>query len=347
MVIIITTLVGAIQSLLFSALIAVKKSKALADWILLGWFLTFSIHLGLIPLIDQLMSPLVIVLVKITPLLHGPFLWHYTRALFRQKKWVTLWHLLPFSLFLIVGLFGGIDQNFEVGITITKIGSLILYPLFVRKWLRNKWAHLKRSRSDDFISNSAWLTHVTTLLIIHSLLGIAHVIGEVLFQFSFSITLDIIMYVILVTTIGFYGLKYRVVYDITDSYPSSIKYETSSLSSESLASEKEKVLQFFETSDEYLKHDFSLASLSESIGLAKHHLSQVINIEIAATFYDLVNEKRIVHAMKLLSDPKYDHLKLEAIGYSCGYNTKSAFFQHFKKITGTTPGQFKKKRSMN
>lgn len=347
MITLIATIVGAIQSLLFSALIAVKRKKILADWILLGWFLSFSSHLILISLLDQYELKIIVILAKSMPLLHGPFLWFYTQAIFHQKE-RNLLHILPFVLVIIIGLVvNGIGNALEIGITLMKTGSLIAYPLFVRRWIYRKLDQLKASRSDEFITESMWLTHVTTLLIGHALLGITHVVGEVIFQFSFSITMDIILYALLITTIGFYGLKYRVVYDVSEMESPGLKYETSSLSAETLASEKEKVRLFFETSDAYMKHDFSLTSLSSYTGIARHHLSQIINIEMNTSFYDLVNEKRVSRAMIMLKDPTRDHLKLEAIGYSCGYNTKSAFFQHFKKITGKTPGQFKKERSMN
>ena len=62
-------------------------------------------------------------------------------------------------------------------------------------------------------------------------------------------------------------------------------------------------------------------------------------LEQSCNFTIFVNEYRINQAKELIVTDK--HLKLESIGYACGFNSKSTFYSAFKKITGMTPAQFK------
>ena len=106
--------------------------------------------------------------------------------------------------------------------------------------------------------------------------------------------------------------------------------------------QREKINQFFANTDEYLNPEFSLTQLSERVGIPKHHLSEIINLDMGTTFYDIVNAKRIQHAVLRMSDGSVKYITLEGLGYECGFNTKSAFYHHFKNFTGKTPGNFKK-----
>lgn len=45
----------------------------------------------------------------------------------------------------------------------------------------------------------------------------------------------------------------------------------------------------------------------------------------------------------MLTDPKLQNLSIEAIGFECGFNSKSTFFSVFKSLTGMTPTQFQGK----
>ena len=119
-------------------------------------------------------------------------------------------------------------------------------------------------------------------------------------------------------------------------------YVTSPLASQEVESKKQKIQQFFADSQDYLKPDFSLTILSKKLAIPRHHLSELINQEMGSSFYDLVNEHRIKHAIQLMKAGKDANITLEALGYDCGFNTKSAFYHHFKQFTGKTPGQFRK-----
>ncbi|WP_338812789.1 helix-turn-helix domain-containing protein [Bernardetia sp. Wsw4-3y2] len=87
--------------------------------------------------------------------------------------------------------------------------------------------------------------------------------------------------------------------------------------------------------------NLKLPDLAEKINVLPHYLSQFLNDNLNKSFPLYINEHRIEAAKKLLL--LNDSYTLEAIGYECGFNSKSTFFSTFKKITNYTPASYKKK----
>jgi AraC-like DNA-binding protein len=79
--------------------------------------------------------------------------------------------------------------------------------------------------------------------------------------------------------------------------------------------------------------------LSNALGIPKYLLTEVLNVAMGKNFFRLVNEYRVEAVKKMLMKKK--EYSIEAIGYECGFNSKSSFFTVFKNITGLTPLQYK------
>jgi AraC-like DNA-binding protein len=60
-------------------------------------------------------------------------------------------------------------------------------------------------------------------------------------------------------------------------------------------------------------------------------------------FFDFINRYRIEEAQRLLTDPPDKKITVLEVLYECGFNSKSSFNTLFKKHTGLTPSEFKKK----
>lgn len=50
-------------------------------------------------------------------------------------------------------------------------------------------------------------------------------------------------------------------------------------------------------------------------------------------------------AIECFKNPKYNNFSAEGVGYKCGYNTKATFYNSFKKLTGESPVEYRKKNS--
>jgi len=76
--------------------------------------------------------------------------------------------------------------------------------------------------------------------------------------------------------------------------------------------------------------------------VSPHHVSQVINEKLGKSFFELLASYRVEEAKKILSDEKRSNITVEEISELVGYNSKTAFNNAFRKITGKTPSEFRK-----
>lgn len=86
-------------------------------------------------------------------------------------------------------------------------------------------------------------------------------------------------------------------------------------------------------------NELSLTRLAEASGLNVHLASKAINECSGGNFYDWVNHYRIEKAKSLLLQSDQ---QVSRICYDVGFNSKSTFYTAFKKVTGLTPGAFRK-----
>lgn len=120
------------------------------------------------------------------------------------------------------------------------------------------------------------------------------------------------------------------------------KYEKSSLTVEIQSATLIKLEEIMTNEKPFLDAGFSMPALSKRLGISTHHLSQILNEELKQSFFDYVGSYRIKEAQQLLTGDDSSHIKIEEIGQMVGYNSKSAFNTAFRKVTGSTPSEFKK-----
>jgi AraC-like DNA-binding protein len=88
----------------------------------------------------------------------------------------------------------------------------------------------------------------------------------------------------------------------------------------------------------YKNPDLKISDVANQLNIPVHQLSQLLNDNIGKNFPSIINEYRILEAKEmLLQNDKYT---LEAIGYECGFKSKSAFYTAFKKHVGLTPAKY-------
>ena len=90
--------------------------------------------------------------------------------------------------------------------------------------------------------------------------------------------------------------------------------------------------------DSDLSADLSLGSLAAHQGISGGYLASVFKKETGKTLCEYVREKRVKHAMYLLSTT---HLQIQTVALHCGIMDVQYFSKIFKRETGKTPKEYR------
>lgn len=140
--------------------------------------------------------------------------------------------------------------------------------------------------------------------------------------------------------INFFVLKNGI---LTEVKKQGVKYEKSTLAAPLQDRLLEKLEAKMKEGAVYKDPQLSLQSLAERVNATPHHVSQVLNENLQKTYYEWLAEYRIAEAKQLLQSAEYQHFKLEEVGRLAGFNSRSAFYNAFKKIEEETPAAYRKR----
>ncbi len=89
---------------------------------------------------------------------------------------------------------------------------------------------------------------------------------------------------------------------------------------------------------DHFKQTISLQEISDKVSMTEQAFSRYFKNKTGKTFTQFVNEYRLVHASKLLSE---HHLSITDICFESGFNNFSHFNKKFKEFTGKSPSQYR------
>ena len=121
----------------------------------------------------------------------------------------------------------------------------------------------------------------------------------------------------------------------------SVSYKKSGLKDKQAEIYLQKLIDYMNHSEAWKDPELSVAKLSEETDTPKHYVTQVLNEHLQKNFYTFVNEYRTENAKKLILSQEYENWSFIAVAYECGFNSKTAFNNFFKKHTNMTPTEFK------
>ena len=102
-----------------------------------------------------------------------------------------------------------------------------------------------------------------------------------------------------------------------------------------------------QTSKPFLDSNISIKELAEQVDIPSYYLSYIINECLHQNFFDFINIYRIKESQQLIDQYINDKTTILEIIYESGFNSKSVFNTAFKKHTGLTPSEYKKKLVMH
>lgn len=103
---------------------------------------------------------------------------------------------------------------------------------------------------------------------------------------------------------------------------------------------KDRLSVVFEYLKDNYNEDISLIKIAEIAHLTPTSFCRMFKLKTKKSFVEYLNEIRVSNACKLLIETD---LGISEIAYQCGYKTASNFNQLFKKLTGTTPKEYRRK----
>lgn len=92
----------------------------------------------------------------------------------------------------------------------------------------------------------------------------------------------------------------------------------------------------------YLDHELCLADLAQLLGATPHQVSQVLSTHFQQSFYNYVNAWRVRAVQSTFARANSRERTLLEIALECGFGSKSAFNEAFKRVTGMSPSAYRK-----
>jgi AraC-like DNA-binding protein len=216
--------------------------------------------------------------------------------------------------------------------------SMLIYNLAGFVFLRNAFKERGISFFTRIKNDLSWYRDIhllLTLLVITFFVvrtNFSHDFGDHIVAASISLIIYITSFTVLRRSLFFQESNVR----------QQKKYEKSSLTSEIQSTTLRKLEEVMSSEKPFLDPGFSMPVLARRLGISPHHLSQILNEELKQNFFDFSGAYRIKEAQKLLTDGESNYIKIEEIAQMVGYNSKSAFNTAFRKVTGSTPSEYKK-----
>lgn len=304
----------------------------------------------------------------IVPLnLIGPFLFLYVREIFDKPVSIIS---KTFLLQLLVILPGLIDSIYFITrtpderiastlanytrldwITILEASIFFIqftaYLLYLYLFIKKEQANVNKTSTHDAHHSKHWIKHVILLDFLLMIIVIPVI------SLTWKDTIMVPMVLIALSSqciyIFFKSIWHGGLYK-PDGIPveveATIKVENKSLPK--LIVSEEIADSYIATIEEcmykkqlFLRSNFSIQDLSDCTNISVHHISNCLNVRLQISFSDYINQYRIQKAKQMLAE-KDSLLTIEAIGYECGFGSKTNFYSLFKKYVQMTPAEYKK-----
>lgn len=365
--------VSSFQALFLAILVVVKRNKNQPDWFLTAFFiLIFLIVQSIISNANQDVSftPFIFFSLPLTFLSLPVFYW-YVEAHNRKldwKDWKELYHLLPFIISLGLLFFNfyilPVQEKQDIFLSIKK-GNLplsidvlryslafVAFPYYIYKNFKSLKKHedyaLTRFSYTENIGLS-WLNRFMWLTIFIGASFASIVIADGLginFNHRRPMILPILLGTLGIIYLGVYAIRNNIAFTEIDaeSADMELKEKTSKAPSENvdLALYEQKLQQCILEKKPYLNPKLSLKELAHEADIPYYHLSTLLNQNLQVNFYDYINQLRIDEFIRLYQNPENKNFTLLALAYDAGFNSKSSFYDIFKKFKGVSPSQYLK-----
>ncbi|KQB99312.1 AraC family transcriptional regulator [Pedobacter sp. Hv1] len=274
----------------------------------------------------------------------GPSLFYFIQSAYGTPTKITTiqkaTYLFWFLAILIVSIISPYDSNPDLWenyiwtiiasqlFIYTVLAGWLLRSAFVKLFTREKISQTETLLLSVFIGNL--IVPASFKLSVFSFFNGPCISGALFF--SLILYLNLFLFV-----------SRRKTTNLFSTSPDLVRYANKKIADEQAQSLTEKLHKVILEQQLYKNPDLKLNDLAKKINVSSHQLSQLLNDNLSKSFAAYINEYRINEACELIINDK--GIKLEAIGYEVGFNSKSTFYTAFKKHKNTTPTLYRERLS--
>jgi AraC-like DNA-binding protein len=349
--------IGFSQSIFAAILIGTKKENNIADKILTAWLSLLGIEFFTCAIDYRIFGK---PLLSSSFLLINPAFFLYVKSLILRDfrlKWSQLLHLAPFIVFETIAYIiykpFSLETFFQSGYSywysyLFSLVTLVSWVYYNSSCSALIYRH-RRNLLNEFsnIESSKKISWLYFIVIFYNLYCLAVVITSILtlflgLNFLLPHTFNYSALLMLVFILAFYGLHQKSIslYTEKEVHDSHLSQSLNIPESRRVTIQADLV-SYFKKEKPFLNPELSMTMLADYLKVPKHHLTEVMNANMGMNFFQYVNKYRVEAVKEMLADPK-NHFSVEAVGYECGFSSKSSFFTVFKNLTGKTPSEYKK-----
>jgi AraC-like DNA-binding protein len=219
--------------------------------------------------------------------------------------------------------------------------QILVYNFASLRVLKEYSAELKENFSSVARISLSWLRLIIICFIVAYTISLAGYFLFLSFQsYWYPLTLFVdFVYFIFFNIIFFKGWHQQEIFGGVEERK---KYQSSTLTSDEARTLVERINAFVDQHKPHLIPGLTISQMARKMNLPMRTLSQIINEYFGQNFYDYINRLRIEEAKRILREEGNKKTVLEVL-YEIGYNSKSSFNAEFKKATGLTPTEFRRR----
>ena len=284
---------------------------------------------------------------------------YYSRPNFKIIPTHSLHLILPafyISIRILIPTGGGQWPLLKPVAIVLILSQSLLYAILSYIKIRQHRKNILQYSSSTRGINLNWLEYIVIQIILLCMIIIWHNI----FVSTSNLNLFInSIQMVTVFTIAYFSLRQKEIFPVAEEKVNDIIAATSEPNTPDTAHEKKKILSdsdlislkkqlgnIMRTKEPYLDSDLNLVKLASLLNVTPHQLSYIINTGFGENFFRFVNRYRVEKAKKLLLKNNPSQTML-GIAFDAGFNSKTAFNTTFKKLTGMTPSEYKRKAGGN
>ncbi len=274
--------------------------------------------------------------------------------------------LFFYSPIILIWLFGWLTQALWI--------SLLIYVVVSLRLLKKHRQLLRQITSNINGLDLSWLQHFTWLLSITIIVFLFFSIQEEIFGNIFEINELLANYIIYgmigfcVMYIGVRSLQQPHIFSPelsaiakqlsaennlveqnhnmpaktpmadNETHANKPKYQNSPVTTPLAQDLANSINSHMQTEESYLNPQLTLPELAEKLSITPHVLSQVLNETLKQNFFEFVNSFRVEKAKSLMLNQR--SMPVIQVAMDSGFNSKTAFYSAFKKLSGATPRQW-------